>query len=329
MEVCVFGSGVIGLSVALELALKNYKVKVISKSLKEATSWVAGGMLAPFSEGLRGEFLKLCRKSLSLYGEYLKRVEEVSKSRVEFRRGIYRVLDREQEELLREYLKEGVEFERLRLKDLDVVLYKQEGSVNSKELMLALIKALKRLKVEFVKDRVRLEGREVVGFRGRYYCELFVFCLGAWSRRYLKVPAFPQKGQIVELSPLKDLDRVIYSEGAYLIPRKSSFLIGATTETEGRFDRAKTLKKILELLNNAKKVLPEVENLELRKVEVGFRPKTPDLLPIFDLEDNLVFLTGHYRNGILLAPVSAKFVLDLLEGKGLEDYKIYSLKRFG
>jgi glycine oxidase len=102
MKVLVVGSGIIGLSTALYLALEGFEVKVITRNPEEATSWVAGGMLAPFSEGLEGDLFDFSYKSLKMYPDYVKLVEDVSKLRIDFwTDGIYRVVLEGEEDLLK------------------------------------------------------------------------------------------------------------------------------------------------------------------------------------------------------------------------------------
>jgi glycine oxidase len=102
MKVLVVGSGIIGLSTALYLAIEGFEVKVITRNPEEASSWVAGGMLAPFSEGLEGDLFDFSYKSLKMYPDYVKLVEDVSKLKVDFwTDGIYRVVLEGEEELLK------------------------------------------------------------------------------------------------------------------------------------------------------------------------------------------------------------------------------------
>jgi len=108
----VVGSGIIGLSTALYLALEGFEVKVITRNPEEATSWVAGGMLAPFSEGLEGDLFDFSYKSLKMYPDYVKLVEDVSKLKVDFwTDGIHRVVLEGEEELI----KKAEDYKRQRL----------------------------------------------------------------------------------------------------------------------------------------------------------------------------------------------------------------------
>ncbi|WP_457601203.1 NAD(P)/FAD-dependent oxidoreductase, partial [Hydrogenivirga sp.] len=93
MNILIIGSGIVGLSTAFELALAGHSVRVVTRNYEESTSWVAGGMLAPFSEGLEGDMLKLSMDSLRLYPDFVNRLEEVSRIKLFFNReGILRLV---------------------------------------------------------------------------------------------------------------------------------------------------------------------------------------------------------------------------------------------
>jgi glycine oxidase len=164
MKVLVVGSGIIGLSTALYLALEGFEVKVITRNPEEATSWVAGGMLAPFSEGLEGELFDFSYKSLKMYPDYVKLVEDVSKLKVDlWTDGIYRVVLEGEEELLKkaeDYKSKGYKVELLeRPPYLSqrvslLVHYLEEGWVDVENLMDALLRAMELLGVPIEIDEV-------------------------------------------------------------------------------------------------------------------------------------------------------------------------------
>ncbi len=349
MNILVVGSGAIGLSTAFELALAGHSVRVVTRNYEEGTSWVAGGMLAPFSEGLEGELLKFSVESLNLYSDFIDRLQDVSKISVYFNRnGILR-LALSEEELLslkeRATLYKGMtEVEVLDETALSreepflsrmagVVLFCAEGNVDAEKLMDALIFACENLKVKIIVDDItelelsgdRVEG--IKGYRDTYRADFYVFCTGAWSKPLLKVPVFPIKGQILKIKGI-ELNKVYYSDIAYIIPKENHILIGATSEDKG-FDARPTLGGIRSLLDGAIKLIPALEEGELLGVKVGFRPATPDDKPILQLGENYVYSVGHYRNGILWTPVSSKVVLDYVD-KGIVSHYFseFSISRF-
>ena len=157
-----------------------------------------------------------------------------------------------------------------------------------------------------------------------------VLAAGAWSGRaeWLPEPARPPvrpvKGQIVELrsrdgAPL--CERIVASERVYLVPRPDGRLIvGATSEEQG-FDTAVTAGGVHELLREAYRLLPDVAEMELVDSMAGLRPGTPDNLPLIGpgAIEGLILATGHYRNGILLAPLTADAVAAILAGEQLPE----------
>ncbi|NPA41291.1 MAG: glycine oxidase ThiO [Aquificae bacterium] len=335
MNILIIGSGVIGLSTAFELALAGHRVRVITRNYEEGTSWVAGGMLAPYSEGLEGDLLEFSRESLSLYSDFIDRLSDVARLSIYFNRnGILRLaVDQEELSLIEKklslYARLGISFQKLEVEELfkrepllsktlmGGVLFEEEGNVDAEKLMDALLFACENLKIKILIDDITevelKDGRveSVKGYRETYRADFYVFATGSWSRQLLKLPVFPVKGQILKVKGL-ELDKVYYSKLAYIIPKENHILIGATSEDAG-FDRRPTLGGVKSLAEGSIKVIPSMEGAEFLSVKVGFRPATPDEKPILKLGENFAYLVGHYRNGILWAPISAKLILDFVE----------------
>ncbi len=153
-----------------------------------------------------------------------------------------------------------------------------------------------------------------------------VLATGAWSARIdgvpstARVPVRPVKGQILRLRDPAGpglLQRVLRFRGGYLVPRRDGrYVLGASVEERG-FGLHPTAGAVYELLRDAHELVPGVSELELDEVSVGLRPGTPDNAPVIGLGavESLVWATGHYRNGILLAPLTAELVLGVLAGR--------------
>ena len=351
MNILIIGSGVIGLSTAFELALTGHKVKVITRNYEEGTSWVAGGMLAPFSEGLSGDLLEFSMESLSLYTDFITRLQEVSRHSLYYKRnGILRLFMNKEEEnrikaVLPFYRKLGVKFEELTAEELKnresllspdcggAVLFHDEGNVDAERLMDALLIACERLNISVEIDdisEIEKKGNRIEcvrGYRNTYGADLYIFTTGAWSRSLLKLPVYPVKGQILKIKG-HELERVYYSNIAYIIPKESHILVGATSEDAG-FDSRTTLEGVGKLIEGATKTLPSLTDAELLDVKVGFRPATPDEKPILHKENNFILSVGHYRNGILWAPATARAVLDVVEkNQASKFFNLFSANRF-
>jgi len=178
------------------------------------------------------------------------------------------------------------------------------------------------------------EGKRLAGVRTAAGEELragsVVLANGAWSGRagwlpeHARPPVRPVKGQVVELRTRDDsppCERIVASERVYLVPRPDGRLIvGATVEEQG-FDTAVTAGGVHELLREAYRLLPDVAEMELVDSIAGLRPGTPDNLPLVGpgAIEGLVLATGHYRNGILLAPLTAEAIAAVLAGESLPE----------
>jgi glycine oxidase len=158
-----------------------------------------------------------------------------------------------------------------------------------------------------------------------------VVAAGAWSGELARsspggvgVPVRPVKGQILRLRDPDGpglLRRNVRFEGGYLVPRADGgYVLGATVEERG-FDLAPTARAVYELLRDAHEVVPGVREMRVEELCVGLRPGTPDNLPVIGAGAlaGLTWATGHYRNGILLAPLTAELVAGMLAGERSTD----------
>ncbi len=176
------------------------------------------------------------------------------------------------------------------------------------------------------RDRIciieRKNGRitEVIGQRGSYRADEFIFAPGAWSSSlFAELPVRPLKGQMLcfrppaeEISHPPPLTRSIWVDGYYLVTRADRLLFGATVEERG-FDRANTADKVSEMLNLALEIAPFLRHWRF-ECWSGLRPVAIDGMPIIGrVAKNGAVATGHHRNGILLAPATAELVSAILD----------------
>ncbi len=342
MKIIVVGSGVIGLSCALLLASEGYKVQVITRNPEEATSWTAGGMLAPFSEGLEGELFDFSYQSLKEYPDFIRLLSDVSKQRVGFwQEGIYRVVLKGEEELLKvaeryKSLGYGAEFlekpQELSKEVIYLIQYTEEAWVDTEMLMDALLFAMNRLGVDYVVDEITSvmkkedEIESIKGIKSEYRGDFYVFALGSWTKELFDLPVYPIKGQGLKLKGAS-LPKVHYSSVSYLIPRERYLYVGATSEDVG-FMGGNTLEGLKLLSEGAIRVAPALSKATLINTLYGYRPATPDEKPIFQIGENYFIATGHYRNGILHAPITARVVKDYLKGQRTPFIDLFSPERF-
>ena len=156
--------------------------------------------------------------------------------------------------------------------------------------------------------------------QGLLEADQYVLAAGSWSGQLQPLPVRPVKGQMMSLKmPQKlhqpyPLQRVLYGEGVYLVPRQDGKLVVGATAEDVDWTPYNTPRGIQSLLSNASKLYPAVADWQIEELWWGFRPGTPDELPILGRSacDNLFLATGHYRNGILLAPVTASLIADLI-----------------
>jgi glycine oxidase len=208
-----------------------------------------------------------------------------------------------------------------------------DHSVDPRVVLAALRRACEREGVE-LRERanvlaIRLDAQErsvagvELGSGEHLGCGAVVVAAGAWTESIGGLPAparvsvRPVKGQILRLRDPAGpglLTRVLRYEGGYVVPRADGrYVLGATVEERG-FDASATAGGIYELLRQARELLPGILELELEEVSVSFRPGTPDNLPHLGpgALTGLVWATGHYRNGILLAPLTGEIAVQAL-----------------
>jgi glycine oxidase len=185
-------------------------------------------------------------------------------------------------------------------------------AVDPRRLVSALADAYERAVGEIrrlqVADPTVLNARQVV------------IAAGAWSGALGPVPVRPVKGQIMRLRDPQGQDlvtRTIRTREGYLVPRgEGRYVLGATVEERG-WDTAPTAGATFELIRDLAEVVPGVLELEIEELGAGLRPGTPDNLPVIGAAHGVVWATGHYRNGILLADVTAQAVAEVLTGNPL------------
>jgi glycine oxidase len=353
-DVIVVGGGAIGLAVAWRAAQQGMGVTLVERDeLGGGASRVAAGMLGPVAEAgfgaAAGRLLELGLASARLWPEFAAALAAASDTESGLRSAGTLIVARdageaaalERELAFRAEL--GLRIVRLRpseARGLEPALaptirlaasVPDERSVDPRWLLDALARAARRAGAD-LRDHCPVS--ELVGRRGGdpgavggvrvahedpILAPKVVVAAGAWSGGLGGGSVRPVKGQIMRLRDPAGpglLDRVVRFDGGYLVPRGDGrYVLGATVEERG-FDRSVTAGAVHQLLRDAAELVPGVLELEISELAAGLRPGTPDNLPLIGRSDRegLYWATGHYRNGILLTPVTAELVVVALAG---------------
>ena len=369
-NVAIIGAGVIGLGIAWRLAMRGVPVAVFDKGACGAgASHAAAGMLAACAEAEPGEeaLVTLGRASQARWPAFAAELKQASGVDVGLRPEgtlVVALTSDDQARLSHQLLfqqKLGLPLQwitaaetrrrepHLAGKLAGAVFSPEDTQVDNRKLAAALRIAAEAAgarisEQQAVKtisnDAGRVDGIVLADGR-KVAADVVVLAAGAWSRSIdglaseLRPPVRPIKGQMLALrmdpaAPL--LTHVVWAPGAYLVPRLDGrLLVGATVEEKG-YDTSLTAGGILTLLEAAWRVVPAVEELPIDEMWVGHRPGSRDDAPILGtgLIDGLIYATGHHRNGILLTPITADAIAELvLEGAADPAIRPFSIERFG
>jgi glycine oxidase len=360
VKITIVGGGIIGCAVGHELASRGASVRIIDmRGTGRGATQASAGILAPYIEGHIDALLRLGVSSLALYDGFIARVSEDAQQAIEYERcGTLHVARNEAAAMelaiaARRFAHEGVAHqlmpghEALRLEPrlsprlLSALLLPMHGYVRAAELTAALASASQRRGAEFITANVEeicggANGVAVETSAGRIESDALILAAGSWSGRVPPVapPVRPVRGQLLHLHfDQRPLSRVVWGTDCYLVPwRNGALLVGATVEDVG-FDETATADGVTRLLGASSELLTTVPQARFEAVRVGLRPGTPDELPLIGPASTMpgvYYATGHYRNGVLLAPLTAKLVADLvIDGTRDPELDLVTPARFG
>ncbi len=332
-EIIVIGGGIIGLSIALELHWRGLAVQVLTRSNTEAAAWAAAGMLAPQAEGIPpSALLDFCLWSRSLYQDWTNKLSAITglvtgywecgivAPRYHSWDGQYRSDWQHVQELQTHlpHLQFSPEV-------AGGFWFAADGQVDNRALYQALQAAAQLANIEIITD-IEVQALERTGQsidklttnQGNFQADHYILASGAWSQQLLPIPVVPRKGQLIALQ-VPDihnlpLETVLFGEEVYIVPRRAGrIVIGATSEDVG-FQLGNTSIGVQGLLAKATRLCPQLAAYPIQERWWGFRPATSDEQPILGASaySNLTLATGHYRNGILLAPATAQLIADVV-----------------
>jgi glycine oxidase len=334
-DVIVIGGGVIGLSLSIALRKKGAGVLVVERGEpgREASS-AAGGMLVDCPFETSAALQPLATASARMYPEFVHELQIESGLNVDLRdQGTIlfpstKHTSHPESEFATQIPSPLSELEPA-LADLNRPLfYLHERSVDPRALTMAALHAAKRRDVDFSSGdtvtAVNLSDGRVSGVttnKTSFLAPIVVNCAGAWSGQIPPhaFPTRPVKGQMLCLvSPSRNLlKHVIRSPEVYLIPRSDGRIIVGTTVEEAGFDKRTDVTTIQGLHHAAVAMVPELRHAKILEDWAGLRPGTPDALPILGRTSTPGYFvaTGHFRDGILLAPITAQVMAQVIEGK--------------
>ena len=344
----------IGLSIAWKASAAGHGVTVVDPSPGHGASWAAAGMLAPVGEAHFGEgdLTRLNVVAAREWPGFVRDLEEASGMAVHYRTGGTLLVaadasDRDAtDDVLRYQLELGLSARRLtsvQCRAAEPLLAPgirggaelvEDHQVDNRRVVEALLEACRARGISFVDDEVAEITSDASGVTGvalghgrRLRADSVVLAAGCWSGRVAGVPdpcrppVRPVKGLTVRLrvpdgAPrlVRTVRGLVQGRSCYLVPRSDgTVVVGATVEERG-FDPTVQLGPTLDLLEDARRLVPAIDEYELRETTTGLRPGSPDNAPIVGPTGpaGLVVATGHYRNGFLLAPITADEVVRLL-----------------
>jgi glycine oxidase len=362
-DAVVAGGGLIGASIAFELASEGLRVAVFdAQEPGREASWASAGMISPAPENsAMASLLSISLASVRLYPDFIQRVEELSGKSVGYRQDgaldlfLNGTSQSEIDEILALHRGAGLRAEplsSLEARELEPALTAElraaihrpdEASLDNRLLTQATLEAARRKGVEIFPGNGAKALWTAAGTckglqleSGRVEAKWTVIAAGCFSARIEGVagyaPVTPAKGQMMALRcDAINLKKDLWSGHMYLVPRNDGRIIaGSTVEYEG-FDRHVTVAGMKKILTGAISLVPALESARIGETWAGLRPDSPDHLPILGPTDlaGLLIATGHFRSGILLTPVTAQLIREwMTTQKVSEDWAPFSPMRF-
>lgn len=364
-DVIIVGGGVIGLAIARALGLRGVtKVTLIERGQPGAeASWAAGGILAPQVEADHpDDFFRLAAASRDLYPAFAASLKSESGVDVELDQTgtIYAgFTDEDEKELRARYewqSSEGLSVEWLTAEEAHQLephvsprvqcglRFPNDYQIENRRLVEALLIANDKLGMRLLKDTVvgelRIEGGRIMGVEtssGFAAAPAVVLAAGAWASLIksngAQIQIEPVRGQMLCFESRPQIARhVIYSSRGYLVPRRDGRLLAGSTTEQAGFDKRVTGEGERAIRSMANEIAPATEHLPLIGSWAGFRPRAADDLPVLGPDpeiDGLFYATGHYRNGILLTPITADSIAAaIVDGVAPPMLAVFSPDRF-
>lgn len=364
-DIVIIGAGIIGCAIAYELSRRGATCIVLdSRRLGMAATNAAAGVLSPLAEFERpGALVRLGLESLRRYPTWVERLrEDAPDIDVEFAsNGVLRVaFNHEELEAYRAGLRfrgemdvELLDLDRQMVREIEPrlserviggVLSPEEGQVSNQIFALALSRAAKKRGARFVEfapvARFLRRGARVIGVRthqGDFSADHIVLCAGAWTKPIAKklgadIPTFPVRGQMLALGGmLPPVGRPVWGKRGYVTPRANGLIFAGSTVEQAGFRSRTTKAGLASVRRGAFELVPQLRQAKEHFTWAGLRPGSPDGLPMMGPLpgwDNVTVATGHFRNGILLAPITGELIAAALTDGDWAPLTPFGLERF-
>jgi glycine oxidase len=339
LHVAVAGGGLIGLSISWRLAQQGFRVSLFEKgSIGKEASWAGAGMLAPGGEfDSSSPLLKLAIESRRLYPDFVRELEQVSQSEIDYQEcGALELAygsaewealrDRSEAQAVLGIRTKALDLQqvrtfwpRVRLDGLTgAMFYSDDAIVNPRDLVTALKVACRRAAVTISENSAISNidlGREEIDFTVRglsHKADAVVVAAGAWSgliqlRHSPPLPAsFPVKGHLIGFDqPDQTCGTIVRRTHTYLLQRANGLLIAGASVEDAGWDARIDPEVAASLAEEASFLMPHLAETSPSQIWIGFRPGGATLSLGAWHSSRLYLAYGHYRNGILLAPVTA------------------------
>ena len=346
-DIIIIGGGIIGLSIACEMAEKGKKVIIFEKNkIGMEASWAAAGTLEPIwdAEGDGDVLLQIKIKSESLWRDFSKKIQEETNIDVEYNSSgglLIAMNPEEMNQLEKTYevaTKYGIESRILSKEEIismesnmnaevfGGIFLASECYINPRKVTEALSKYFEKMggmicENSKVTDLLENKNGTIIGvstFSKKIFAKQVVNCAGPWSSELTKIQVKPIKGYMLCFAAecVPKIDHVIiHRNSVRILRRKDETLMAIGLMEDVGFDRELKEESIKFMCDNAKRIIPSLDDSDIIEKCSGFRPQGEDRFPVIGkIKNGLYVATGHFKDGILLAPITAKIMCKSLNG---------------